>query len=616
LEAERTIWHEEKIGLESTLAKTLVKVGTVQKALDARVEVHEKVAATKEVLQNQAKAWHNHRRDMEARMEQARITESKLNDAQTKLSTEKETLDARFTELRAALETKEQEMQSTRKVKEASDAEAEGLRQRLTLAEAAVKEADARTQRISDEKERQLEDHKRIIDQKVEDLVREKMAAKERERHGQRALLQVDRLANSRQHPSTEVKTSANGLANAHTGQVRRKVVRQNNSVLNIVGSSQPAAVHETADMHPSQTDIDHHDTMVDAEADAEFAEDLGRLERLAENGVSAADYNAETDSDTQKTLTMSFDAFNRNLNRQNSQAEKELTSSGLSEPPSSGIIDMNESEPDATPTRISETQGQDPREMLPPRRRLVGTPVRTFERFGRDASVYQAQDRPKSNTAMRIAPPTPNFEQSPTFRPKGSQSVDTGPQTPTKDGATVGSDISSPDYVHRVSSAQKTYGHHIGATTTEQSRQGNVAPGIQSQKSIGKRKSSESQTEGRVAHKRLRSSSQSLPTEPFSKAHQRNVLGTSSRHREQKTPQRITQPSQAQGAGRPGTGESTRYSSAGPKRGKRMFSSTPYISSSRADRICVGNARHRADVERFEQELRPSQHAARRGMR
>lgn len=269
----------------------------------------------------------------------------------------------------------------------------------------------------------------------------------------------------------------------------------------------------------------------------------------------------------------------------------------------------MNEPEPTVAPTQISKSQNETARGMLPPFRRIVGTPVRTFDQVEQDVSVHQSQDRPKSNTALRIAPSIPTLEQSPTLRLNASRRINTRSQTPKNGGPTINADFSSPDYIHCQPSVQKTYGHHVGNIPTERSPQRSEMPQASTQESVRKRKSSGVQAEDRVSHRRPRSSSQSLPTEGISKTHQRKAPGTSSRYRN-------VQPLQVQGSASPTAVEPAGYSSVGPKRSKRMLLHVPLFPSRRTDRCFVGNGRRGDDIERFEQELRPAQHGGRRGMR
>jgi len=588
LKDKTATWQEEKIRMESKLAETLTTVGTIQKALDARTEAHEIDAATVQELRNQAELWRKEKQDLEASVDRSYITEFKFNETHARLSIERDSVQTRLTELRTALETREQELQRTRldttEQTRIAREEITELRRRLILAETAVKEADARSQCIADEKDRQLEDHKRTIDEKVEDLVREKMAAKERERHRQGALHQLASPIDFPQDPPTATILPVHDMSNAHVGRPRKRVNRQNSSVLSIMGPSRTHQDPVPIGLQSSQAYNNEHWAISDVEdnVDQDMMGDLGRLERLDEDGVSILNNTAEAEVDTQPSLTMTFDQFKINMTQEaqamEAQAMEERTSSSLSDPPSSDIVDMNEPEAKGAPILVLETQKTHQRDMLPPRRRIAETPSRTLDVFEHDPHVYQSQDRPRSqaNTALRIAPPVAPFEQSPSLHLNANRSANTRFQTPKNGSTTVEPDASSPDYIHLQSSVQKTYGHHIGATATSQSSQRSGTPQSQGQKSDRKRKSTENHAHKPVSFKRYRSSSRSLPPDVDSRAHQKNVpvSGTASRHRSSNSSQGTAQSSQTQ----KNPGEPTRHSSAAPKRSRRTFS---YFSSS-----------------------------------
>jgi hypothetical protein len=580
LKGKMTTSQEEKIRMESKLAKMLIKIGDIQKSLDARVEAHEKDVATMQELRNQAASWQKEKETSNSSVEKSRIAESKFNVAQTRFATEKGSLKTQLAELRTMVETTEQEIQCTRhdteeqikRAKKTHEIEANGLKHRLTIAETAVEEANARAQPITDEKARQFEDQKRTTGGKGEDLVREKMATDQREHHRQGDLHQSGVQFDVPQHSSTTANLPVDESLSVRIGRPGGKVIRQNSTVLNVMGTPRLHPVPVPTRPHPPQSRIDEHEDMVDIDDQdrLDMTGDPRSREPLDENGIAVLDPTADVEVDTQKTLTMSFGRFKIKMN-QEPQSPMSRTSSSLSDPPSSDIIAMDEPEPPMAFTIDPEIHTENPCAitMLPPRGRFLETSSCALDQFGQGLSGYQSQDCSKSqaNTALKIAPPVPSSEHSPSSHLNTSKRIITRSQTPKNDGMALKSDASSSDHDHRQPSVYKNHEQHA----TAQSFQHNTTSQTQVQECFRKRKSSESPVKDRASSKRQRSSSHSLPTEVISKTNRRSKSksGTTTRQHKYNT----AQTSRAQGISPSRSGEQTHHPSSGPRRGKRRVS-------------------------------------------
>jgi hypothetical protein len=564
LEGKLAMFGKEKDRLELELAQSLTTVGALRRDLDVQAKKQEETVATTQELRKQLESLDKEKKALDLSTESSRATESKFNDAQAKFSADREHFRNEMTMLRAVLAAKERELQLMRsntiekikKIEEDHSNDVDELRRRLHIAETAVEVADAKTRRIEDEKSRELEAHKQIVDEKVERLVREKVAANEQERQRQAP------QANVSQQSLTGSSMPLDEISNTGAGRPRKRVERLNNSVLSVVGQPRAYLAYTSDGPDLSQGHNDGPEVVSygnDIE-DSHETEDLGARERLDENGVFVVDPTTATAIVAHTGLTQPFKDFNIGLAKE-SRTAKDCTSSSLSDISSSDLIDMGEVEDTTTPVGVSRVQESFLPEELPSRIRVVETPFRTTNHPSQDQRVHWSQNRPKSqaNTALRMTTPGPSTEQSANFRREASRSVSRQPKT-SKHGGTKGiSDRSSPAYVHRPPSSNKTYGHHIGAPSTIHTHHHRETSDSKSRGSKSKRKSTASRGDGRISSKRFRSSSQSLPNGIELRTSQRSAPDTSSlrtRRRDYDSSQSATRLSQTYRAPVPGYGQ------------------------------------------------------------
>ncbi|KAF2680868.1 hypothetical protein K458DRAFT_88845 [Lentithecium fluviatile CBS 122367] len=612
LRAEIATHQEKGTQLKSELAEKLNMVTSLQRKLDDLAETHGNDATTLQEMRSQMESLRREKRDLELNIEQFHNKESKFNDVQTKFSIDRERLQTEAMELRTELEKKEHELQRRRtdtseqlkKIEETHDTEVNELKRRLTLAESAVKEADAKVLRVEDEKTRQFEDHQRSIDKKVESLVREKLAAKEREQQRKGALHQFASQVEAAQHSSKAVSTHLPASPGAHTGSMRKKVTRQNISTLSVVGPSRAHSTSTPAGPNSSQAHLDERGVTPegdDVAVDSSLLEDLGAWERLDENGVSVVGAAEDANPNTQGSLTVAFSAFNMEL--QNLSPTKDRTSSSLSDAPSSSEMLFQE-ESDSLSERGMRQQPREhhPMEEVSQHLRTIETPYQASNHPEMDSRVHWSQGRPisQANTASKMAPPPPpSFGQKGSFREEASRLLKRRSITPQHGDTDTNSSASSPDYVHRSPSGHKTYGHKSGPLATAHRSQRSTTRQVQHQELSRKRKGSDNEADHWSSSKRHQSSSQSLPVGATPKVYQRNAAvpsGSTNRRRSRDRSQGTGQSSQdcILPRSRSGRAGSVRHSPAAPKRAQ-------------------GADKRGRDIERFNRELQPEGYGSRR---
>ncbi|KAF2250258.1 hypothetical protein BU26DRAFT_298116 [Trematosphaeria pertusa] len=526
--------EDEKSQLQMQLTESHSAIERLRKESDARVEKHQKDTAALLEARNHVESLQKEKRGLESSLERSRLSESKMNDAQAKFLVEREGYQTEIAELQAAIEAKEREMgrvqaEAAEKLERAAEShrlEVRELRHRLRESENALKETETNLRRSEIEHNRQVEEVKKGFRKKFDQLVQAKVT-RSQEQSGQSILPGKPR--NPQPFPTVS-STSVDTLHNVQEDNPRKKVSRQNNSVL---GSSSAS--------HTLQGPVPDSATALNAWSnhreegplsldliDPALRDDLGARGSLDEHGVSVVGPAPAVVPETQESLTHSFDLFNLDTNQ--ASGKDKSSNSILSDIPSEEL-DTFETEHWPIPAPVGAVRRERPlREELPVHGRNMETPIRASNVLYPDSQYSGSQDRPKSqaNTASRIMPPPQQFP-SPGHGTSGrvTNSTESRPRLSQRSGRTSANATSSPDYVHQPALGSMTYSLRSGRNAMPAVLQRDGTPKIPEQPSSYKRKSSANYDNESPSSKRYRSSSQSLlPSVP--KVYQAQAAGVS----------------------------------------------------------------------------------------
>jgi hypothetical protein len=242
-----------------------------QEAEAERREEQSKSKIAIELAQSQARTLEKEKSDLQTKLEKARISESKLNDTHTALVAERDDLRTRNTELEAAKEV------SATEISRAHEDKADTVRtyeERLNTArrdqersDAALRDAEAKIQLERSQHHKKLEFDRQKYEEKYEDLVEahteelNRIKAQEASRHdAQRQTLPPTSL----QHPALHSSQTM------QTGKSRKKVSRENHTVLDVGGLSGTfASASAQGTARGRNQGLDQSDNLFDEEYDS-----------------------------------------------------------------------------------------------------------------------------------------------------------------------------------------------------------------------------------------------------------------------------------------------------------------------------------------------------------
>jgi hypothetical protein len=410
-----------------------------QEAEAERREEQSKSKIAIELAQSQSRTLEKEKSDLQAKLEKARISESKLNDSHTALVAERDGLRIRNTELEAAKEV------SATEISRAREDKADTVRtyeERLNVArrdqersDAALREAEAKIQLERSQHHKKLDFDRQKCEEKYEDLVKahteelNRMKAQEASRRdAQRQALQLTSL----QHPALHSSQTM------QTGKPRKKVSRENHTVLDVGGlAGKFASASAQGTARGRNQGLDQSDNLFDEEYDSFDGDKLDK-----DQGCSIIDPAAVLVEETQDIggvlppfvedtqdiggILSPFVAETQDIggvlppfgNFSNQARQEPCDESSLSEPFNSDEMGQLEKDVRAVRTQLSSQQ------------RVPETPTRpgNVSLSGSHSSQSRGRPRSQANTASRLMHPpetvSSHFDQprpSPAARSKTS---------------------------------------------------------------------------------------------------------------------------------------------------------------------------------------------------
>ncbi|KAJ4349544.1 uncharacterized protein N0V89_008160 [Didymosphaeria variabile] len=488
LQSSTEVMRKDKDQLALQISAEQSKVKTLRKEMDARENTRRKDMDALDSLQHRLENLHEEKQELEFKLGRSRATEIKLSEAQAVYSSEKEGLQLELAKLQASLEVKNDELRRTKadyiekskKAEEDYAGRSNELKRRISQTETALKAAE----KTAEHKSRELEAHKEATLKKFELLVQEAQN-QESFRQGihrkpQHELFVRDpRLQESssmhavgsqpqRPHSVADVGACHEEPFETRVTKARKKPNRGNLTVLNVADSSHTQSTpllrlpNAVLDVHHDAEEGNAHRGFIHAAVTNEF----GAREMLDENGISSIEPAGDESQEPQRALVCSAGAFDHSMKAMTRPRTAETSSSVLSDPLSSDdLIDMDPLEQGTVPVSLGNGYGRFKLEEGPRGDQYHGTPHRSSRHSLHGASSLP-QDRPKSqaNTGSRMLPPaTPTVSSTKNYR----SPANAGLRIPAKsartgDEAQFGNTVSSsPDYVHRPVSNQKTYGNY-----------------------------------------------------------------------------------------------------------------------------------------------------------
>ncbi|KAF2026580.1 hypothetical protein EK21DRAFT_115636 [Setomelanomma holmii] len=415
-------------------------------------EERAKSSAAAEVACKDNTALRRDKEQLQHTLEEFQVNKTSSSEQRNTFLAERNTLRSQNAELRAAQEAtnnqllrmEEEHGQKIREYEESIDA----LRRQSENSDVALKEAEARIRRENAEHQRKLEFDRKEFEAKLEEVVAEFANNKSETRNGsgpQPSVLQ----------PLVTPNISHN-LHNILAGSHKKKVNRNNSSVLSIEGPSAMRAVEElTADIGNDDNELEDDQQLFD-----ENAPEVDRTQNLRDDAgcsireaaVGAVDETQEihvfpvqrpkSPKDSSEGSSLS-EVDNDELELLEEQAR--VPSSSELRGRRSGYFDEHSSQ-----ARVAET---------PPRQPTIFYP---------DSHSSQSRDRPRSraNTASRMMPPpekkSHHFDQ-PNIGDTRSHRATRRSDSSKLDRDTDQDNGSSPDFMHHSSSMPKhTYASHV----------------------------------------------------------------------------------------------------------------------------------------------------------
>lgn len=377
-----------------------------QQADDRLSEAQNRSQMALQLAQDQISGLHNEKQEVIIQLEKARSSEIDLKTEQVACLNQKEVLQGKLNELRGSIDAREAEKLQTRadaaeerqRLAAEHQVEIDNWNNRQAQTDTALKEAEASIRRMEDEHRAKLEyDHK--------------LAAKELadiqimyEAKLQAAKVQLNQVKQHDLRTSGSEDTSGRPLPDFQAGLGRKRVNRQNLSVLDLTGSS----IHlNDRPLHAVQ-----NQSLRNQRQTSDMTDDLFRENAGAEDVFDSYDKELKNPtqghiSDTQD-MSMFTGDFNEDLNQLSSRKTRphEASSTCSSSLNSDDLMQMGKDVEDV------------PIEMLRGHDRSIGT-QRSPEMCTREtaprsdksvsgSSSSPLDERPKSqaNTASRLMPP------------------------------------------------------------------------------------------------------------------------------------------------------------------------------------------------------------------
>jgi hypothetical protein len=517
--------------VRAQLSQHLSTMESTRQEADRRItEARQDAQGTLQSTQDRNSTLQQENQSLLSRLEQARSNEARLNKAEATLSAAQKKLQQQLTDMQTAKEGKEADLlrmqtdiaEQSRKLTEKHRTEIDDWSRRLTQTDAALKEAEAKLRLSEDQFQKKLaSDRKRADDNLLQVEQKYKTTL-------QAATKQTEASQQPASQSSTVPDNPSTALQNIHVGKTRKKVSRQNLSMLHIAGSS--TAQSSTRSSEPSsilQTQVSQTQQERTALSPNLFDEHGGADDLFdAENGLSIVRRETEFVPETQEVggLSMPQDVFDERLT-QASQHEANRQSSSSTDFSSMGSEDLRQMQKDVQPESRSGLRDHDYSFTKHGSSQMNAkeTALRSDNVSVAGSRSSHSQERPKSqaNTASRMMPPPDNVSHHVRSRiqvqggsAKASSRHGLFDNTDQKFSS---SGTSTPDFMHPPSSVSKhTYSQHDPRNVARNgSRQS--TPRTMEQSHSEKRKSSTSQTERDTAAKKQRTSSQSYPVVPSS---------------------------------------------------------------------------------------------------
>jgi myosin heavy subunit len=340
--------------------------------------------------------------DLQEKLEQARLHESKLNKIQATLVAERDGLRSRTAELETAKEISDSQFLHLRE--EMADAvgryedKLDTLRRQHERSNAALKEAEAKIQLQKTEHHRKIEFDHQKYDSIVQALTDElgKMQAQATNRpHAQQQASELAILKHPTSHSSQ----------NMQAGKARKKVNRKNNSVLNVAGLSNTLVSTSTHGVATGRHEYDRRHDQAPDQSDNLFDEEqdsFGIDKREKDHGCSIVDPAAEPVEDTQDVdgALLPFEGLTDKASQKALKRSQHCDQNLYDESSLSASLDSDDLGRLSEDVRTVQTQLS--------QERVPETPTRSGKYLLAGSHSSQSYDRPGSqaNTASRLMPP------------------------------------------------------------------------------------------------------------------------------------------------------------------------------------------------------------------
>ncbi|KAJ4378000.1 hypothetical protein N0V83_000830 [Neocucurbitaria cava] len=513
LNSSVTDLQNSDVTLRSQLSQYVSTIDALRRENDRISEAQQNAQTTVRSAQNEKSALKKDNKDLSSLLEQARSDGTKMKSTQETFLVERDSLQQQLAEYRVAKDLNEAE---TRRIQaEAADekrmcdaqcADLENLSLRLKESDTMLKEAEARLRLLDAEYHSKIESDGKAMENKIQ-LLHEEYDKKLRDVQTQTASIRQQQMTRSLalDEPSTRSSQSI------HTGSNRRRVTRQNHSVLNVHGSSNTPHYHLMGTTNTIEREVP---AIQGGESEFSFSlfEEESQRNRalddfIDDHDLSIVDPAAEAIDETQEMGVLSIEDLAKQT-RQTPQHETNSQNSSLTDLSTISSEEMSQMQMDVQHLSPSLLRGRD----------HGSSTYEISQESGGDAwqhagsSSSQSHNRPKSkaNTASRIMPPP---ETSSPQVMRHNQALDphvltTGDLAQQPRGIR---DRSSPVLINPGTTAKHTYGN--SGSQFLGSSDDNHSPRRKLDKSPArKRKPSISQTEQDKARKKQRTSVPAYP--------------------------------------------------------------------------------------------------------
>ncbi|KAF1829285.1 hypothetical protein BDW02DRAFT_561435 [Decorospora gaudefroyi] len=504
--------------LQAQVSQQLSAIENMRQETDRHVsEAQQDAQSTIQLVRDKASILEQEKQNLLSGLEQARANEAKLNNALSTLSVDEENMRQQLAELRTARDAKDADIariqadaaEQNRELAKDHSTEIYKWSRRLTQTDAALKEAEARSRLVEDQFQAKIAADRKLAEEQLLQVEHRYQAAL------QAAEKQINLSQGYASQSSVVEGKPRKALQNIHSGDNRKKVNRQNHSVLNIVG---PLRARSTQASEPSPLfraevsqieEPGHFPTLFEENARAENSLD-------EEDDLLLVGHRSDPISETQDVRgpSMLQEVFDEKL-AQASHYDKErhdTSSTGFTSIASEELTQMHR-DTQSMPTTMLRGRDHSSSEEHSSQKMTGETLPQSDSISMAGSGSSDSHDRPRSqaNTASRMMPPPDNGSHHVQSR---NQIEGVGIKTFSRDrmidiaGARLSSSgTSTPDFVHPPSSASRqTYSKHDLRNSARDGSQQRTSRGIE-QRQTEKRKCA---TERDTADKKQRTSSQS----------------------------------------------------------------------------------------------------------